>query len=236
MIKKAVVAAVAIALTSSVAQAKEKNEFTKEEGVGMVSGAAAGAIVGGPIGAFIGLMVGGVMGDNVGTAQRAQLSAQQAQEHAQQLEQDLIDTRIALAKASERSGGDEILDALAQRLRADVMFRTAGAELDATTTTKLQELGTLLASHQQLEVQLHGFADPRGKSEDNLKLSLERAGAVRDALIAGGAAPDQIQISGHGEDLTTAPKGDLEAYAWERRVSLSIRPLATTSVARAADQ
>ena len=101
MIKKAVVAAVAIALTSSVAQAKEKNEFTKEEGVGMVSGAAAGAIVGGPIGAFIGLLVGGVMGDNVGTAQRAQLSAQQAQEHAQQLEQDLIDTRIALAKASE---------------------------------------------------------------------------------------------------------------------------------------
>jgi outer membrane protein OmpA-like peptidoglycan-associated protein len=116
------------------------------------------------------------------------------------------------------------------------MFRTAGTELDSTTTTKLQELGSLLAAHQQLEVQLHGFADPRGKSEDNLKLSLERAAAVRDALIEGGAAPDQIQISGHGEDLATAPKGDLEAYAWERRVSLSIRPLATTSVARAANQ
>jgi hypothetical protein len=39
-------------------------------------------------------------------------------------------------------------------------------------------------------------------------------------------------VSAHGEDLTTAPKDDFEAYAWERRVSLSIRPVGPTSVAR----
>lgn len=232
MIKRAVVTAVAFALTSGIAQAGE-NKLTKEEGVGMLGGAAAGAIVGGPVGAFVGLMFGGIMGDNIGTAHRAETQAKEIQLHADKLEQDLIDTRIALARASERTGGDEILDALAQRLRADVMFRTAGAELDAETATKLQELGRLLSSYQQLEVQLHGFADPRGKAEGNFKLSLERAAAVRDALIEGGAAADQIQITGHGEELTTAPKDDLEAYAWERRVSLSIRPLATSSVARA---
>jgi outer membrane protein OmpA-like peptidoglycan-associated protein len=193
----------------------------------MLTGAAAGAIVGGPVGAALGLMFGGIMGDSIGTAKRADV-------RAQTLEQELIDTRIALAKASERTGGDEMLDALASRLHADVMFRTKSVELDTDVAARLEELGKLLAAHQQLEVQLHGFADPRGKSHENLELSLLRADAVREALIKGGASPGQIRTAAHGEDLTTAPKGDLEAYAWERRVSLSIRPTTTpTAVAKA---
>jgi outer membrane protein OmpA-like peptidoglycan-associated protein len=113
------------------------------------------------------------------------------------------------------------------------MFRTGGVDLDLEVAGKLEELGKLLAAHTQLEVQLHGFADPRGNAEKNLELSLQRASAVRDALINGGAAPEQIRITAHGEDLTTAPKDDLEAYAWERRVSLSIRPTGETKLAQA---
>ncbi|MBM0107853.1 OmpA family protein [Steroidobacter sp. S1-65] len=232
MFKKALIAAVAIAVSGGAAHAGEKNKFTKEEGVGMFSGAAAGAIVGGPVGAAVGFMFGGILGDSIGTASRAQLHAKQVEDHSKKLEQELIDTRIALAKASERTGGDEMLDALAQRLHADVMFRTNEATMDSDVVTKLEDLGKLLALHGELEVQLHGFADPRGSSEKNLELSLERANAVREALIRGGAAPEQIQLAAHGSDLTTAPKGDLEAYAWERRVSLSIRPMATSAVAR----
>jgi outer membrane protein OmpA-like peptidoglycan-associated protein len=81
-------------------------------------------------------------------------------------------------------------------------------------------------------VQLNGFADPRGNPEENLKLSALRAEAVREALISGGADPAQIALSAHGEDLTTAAKDDVEAYAWERRVSLAIRSLGDTSVAQ----
>ncbi len=232
MFKKALITAVALAVSTGAAHAGEKNKLTKEEGVGMFSGAAAGAIVGGPVGAAVGFMFGGILGDSIGTASRAQLHAKQVEDHSKKLERELIDTRIALAKASERTGGDEMLDALAQRLHADVMFRTNEANMQADVATKLEELGKLLALHGDLEVQLHGFADPRGSAEKNLKLSLERANAVREALIRGGAAPEPIQLSAHGSDLTTAPKGDLEAYAWERRVSLSIRPTATSAVAR----
>lgn len=224
MVNKVLIGAVALALSSGVAQAGD-NKFTKEEGAGMFTGAAAGAIVGGPIGAAVGLMVGGILGDSIGTGKRADL-------RAEQLQQELIDTRIELAKASERTGGDEMLDALAQRLHADVMFRTGTAEIGSDMVTKLEELGQMLAAHSQLEIQVHGFADPRGKSEQNLELSMLRANAVRDALIRGGAAPEQIQLSAHGEDLTTAPKDDLEAYAWERRVSISIRPTSATAVAQ----
>jgi outer membrane protein OmpA-like peptidoglycan-associated protein len=224
MMKQALIGAVAIALSSGVAQAGE-NKFTKEEGAGMFSGAAAGAVVGGPIGAFVGLMVGGILGDGVGTVKRAEL-------HAKQLEQELSDTRVALAKASEQTGGDEMLDALAERLHADVMFRTASVDMDAQVAAKLEELGKLMATHPQLEVQLHGFADPRGTQKENLELSLRRADAVREALVRGGAAPEQIRLAAHGEDLATAAKGDLEAFAWERRVSLAIRPSVTAAVAQ----
>jgi outer membrane protein OmpA-like peptidoglycan-associated protein len=227
MIKKALISAVAIAVTSGVAHAGE-NKFTKEEGTGMLTGAAAGAIVGGPIGAAVGFMFGGILGDSIGTANRANL-------HAKQLEQDLADTRVALAKASESTGGDEMLDALAQRLHADVLFRTSGSELSLDVASRLEDLGKLLAAHPQMDVQLHGFADPRGNAEKNLELSLARASAVRDALMKGGAAPEQVQLSAHGEDLSTAPKGDLEAYAWERRVSLSIRPSTTAAVAQSVE-
>ena len=228
MLNKVLIGAVAVALTSGTAYAGD-NKFTKHEGGGMAAGAATGAIVGGPIGAMVGLMIGGILGDTIGTAKRGE---KEAIVRADLLQQELVDTRIALAKASERTGGDEMLDALAARLHADVMFRTSTAELDSDVQKKIEDLGQLLASHPQLEIQLHGFADPRGKSEQNLELSMLRASAVRDALMRGGAAPEQIRISAHGEDLTTAPKDDLEAYAWERRVSISIRPTSPTAVAQ----
>lgn len=226
MFKKSLIAAVAIALSSNAAQAGEKNTFTKEEGVGGLTGAAAGALVGGPVGAAVGFMIGGMFGDSVGEAKRSKL-------HAAQLERDLIDARIELAKASERNGGDVLFDELAQRLHADVMFRTGQAELDPQAVVKLAELGRLLGTLSTMQIELHGFADPRGDAEKNLELSMRRAEAVRQALIDGGAAPEQIRLSAHGEDLTTAPEGDLEAYAWERRVTLLIRPASESAVAHA---
>jgi len=162
-------------------------------------------------------MIGGIMGDSIGTAQRADL-------RAQNLEDELMETRLALSKASERTGGEQMLDDLAQRLHADVMFRTGSVDVDEQVASELASLGQLLAVHSQLEVQLHGFADPRGTPEENLELSLRRADVVREALIKGGAAPEQIRLTAHGEDLTTARKDDVEAYAWERRVSMAIRP------------
>jgi outer membrane protein OmpA-like peptidoglycan-associated protein len=238
MITKSLIAAIAVTLSCGAANAgttshnKPHADMTKEVGTGMLTGAATGAAVGGPVGAAVGFIIGAVMGDSIGSAKRAEARAQIAQTHSQSLEKDLLDTRLALAKASERTGGDEMLDALAERLHADVLFRTGAAELDAQVAMQLQELGKLLSAHSQLDIELNGFADPRGNPEKNIELSLMRANAVREALIQGGAAPEQIQIKANGEDLSTAPKGDLEAYAWERRVSVAIRPTGQVSVAQ----
>ena len=175
-------------------------------------------------------MIGGIVGDSIGTAKRGE---KDAIVRADQLQQDLVDTRIALAKASERTGGDEMLDALAARLHADVMFRTEhGRARRRRADRRSQSSARCSARIRSSKSSCTASPIRAANSEKNLELSMARAGAVRDALIDGGAAPEQIRISAHGEDLTTAPKDDLEAYAWERRVSISIRPTSPAAVAQ----
>jgi outer membrane protein OmpA-like peptidoglycan-associated protein len=220
MIKRTLLAAIALSLAASAVHA-ENNKLSKPQGAGMLTGAAAGAVVGGPVGAFVGMMIGGIVGGSVD-------QSQSAERRAQAIEGELLEARRELALANQRSepnqSGEVMFAALAERMRADVMFRTNSAILDVSMQMQLKELGALLARHPRLAIEVHGFADPRGRLQQNQELSLDRAEKVRSAILFGGAAPEQILVSAHGEALVRAPKGDFEAYAWERRVSVVITP------------
>ena len=235
-VSKLVAGAVVLALASAGAHAKEGGTGkspSKEQKIGMVSGAAVGAIVGGPFGAAVGFIVGTVSGIH---AEKVRATAKKAAELEMQLatsQSELTQAQTMLAAAAEKAGQDALLLQLAKGLRGDVLFRTASAELDATSTTKLGELGGMIAKFPGLAIDIDGFADPRGKQDSNYELSQQRALAVRAALISGGANPDNIRIAAHGEQLSTAAKGDMEAYAWERRVSLSLATQAQGQVAQA---
>jgi outer membrane protein OmpA-like peptidoglycan-associated protein len=227
MIKRTLMAAIAMTLMAGAVQA-DSAKLSKSEGTGMLTGAAAGAVVGGPVGAFVGMMIGGIIGDSVGNANDAEL-------RAQNIEAELLQTRRELAAASRQTSEpstDVMFAALAERMHADVLFRTGSVVLDVPTQMQLAELGKVLSAHPSLSIQLHGFADPRGKTQQNQELSLQRAEMVRSALVFGGAAPEQVQVLAHGEKLATAVKNDLEAYAWERRVSLVIQPKTSSQVAQ----
>ena len=71
-------------------------------------------------------------------------------------------------------------------------------------------------------VKVDGYADPRGTESENLKLSSDRAEAVRAALMAGGIADSRIVVSAHGEDGVTTPEGDVDGYALNRRVVITL--------------
>ncbi len=194
--------------------------------VGMLTGAATGAMVGGPVGAAVGLFVGGIVGDSSGMyAEAASRSGR--------LQQELADTRLALARATAQADNEAVLAGLAQRLRADVLFKTGSARLQPDLAMALEQVGAILAAHPSLSMQLHGFSDPRGTARYNMRLSQERIAAVREALLRGGAREQQLQAMPHGAELSTAVAGDLDAYAWERRVSLAISSAAPESVASA---
>jgi outer membrane protein OmpA-like peptidoglycan-associated protein len=181
----------------------------------------------------VGFIVGTIAGSHAEKVRATAKKATTLENQLASVQQELADAQVSLAAIAEKSGDDPMITQLAQRLRADVLFRTASAELDASAAGKLGDLATVLASYPSLVIEIDGYADPRGKAGENLELSQQRASAVRAALIVGGAKPDSIRISAHGEQLSTAAKGDMEAYSWERRVSLSVQPAAAPQVASA---
>jgi outer membrane protein OmpA-like peptidoglycan-associated protein len=235
-VSKLIAGAVALALASASVQAgQESNKAvaSKEQKIGMASGAITGALIGGPFGAAVGFIVGTISGAHVGEVRATSKKAAGLESELATTQQELAAAQSALSNAAEKAGEDSMLAQVAQQLRTDVLFRTASAELDATSISKLAELGALLANYPRLTIEIDGYADPRGKADGNFELSQQRASAVRTALIVGGAKSENIRLVAHGELLSTAAKGDLEAYAWERRVSLSVTSGTPGQVAQA---
>ena len=68
-----------------------------------------------------------------------------------------------------------------------------------------------------------GHTDSRGTEEYNQALSLRRANAVRDYLVAGGVAANRITVEGYGESKPVASNNTDDGRAQNRRVELRIR-------------
>lgn len=67
-----------------------------------------------------------------------------------------------------------------------------------------------------------GHTDNTGNPKYNEELSLRRAAAVRDFLIAGGAPPEKLRIVGMGRDEPLASNDTKEGRAQNRRVEVFI--------------
>ena len=76
----------------------------------------------------------------------------------------------------------EVLDGL----QGDVLFRTGSAEITPDTAHQIQVIAQAVTKSPQLKVYVQGYTDPRGSDDSNMKLSQDRANAVRDMLLAAG--------------------------------------------------
>jgi OOP family OmpA-OmpF porin len=68
-----------------------------------------------------------------------------------------------------------------------------------------------------------GHADRSGPEDYNMALSLRRADAVREALIAGGVSPDAITVAGRGESEPAVPTPDGVKEQANRRVEIVLQ-------------
>ncbi len=60
----------------------------------------------------------------------------------------------------------------------------------------------------------------------NDDLSLRRAEAVALMLEKAGVPQDRLVIEGHGSSESASPRGDLDAYAFDRRVTVRLQGVA----------
>ncbi len=79
------------------------------------------------------------------------------------------------------------------------------------------------ASLGQPPISVTGHTDLSGSVDYNMGLSLRRADAVRDALIAGGVSPSQITTAGRGEAEPAVPTADGVREQANRRAEIIIQ-------------
>ena len=224
--------------TSSAFAAKA----SKEENIGVGTGAVVGAIAGGPIGFIIGAAIGAKLGDKMhdkntsieslsATLDDSRLDVAQLEQDVRALNGD-IDTLSAELQSFEEIDRPQLLNLMQAGIAMDILFRTDEHVLADTTGNRLAELASGVAAMPDIRVQLDGFADERGDSQYNLELSEKRVEFVRNQLVTAGIHPSRIRVAAHGE--SPAQDDSIDSYALERRVSLKLfiapsEPFASTA-------
>jgi outer membrane protein OmpA-like peptidoglycan-associated protein len=131
-------------------------------------------------------------------------------------------TQSLAATQAQRAGLDRTVE-LSDEIETDVAFRTADASINSMQLPALRKLGALAAALPPgAKVRVDGYADPRGPATLNDDLSLRRAEAVALALKQAGVPEDRLLIAAHGAAQSTSPRGDLDAYAFDRRVTVRL--------------
>ena len=140
-----------------------------------------------------------------------------------------VDTKNNVAKT--RMTQDEVDSMFAAALAAQppkavsftLYFLTNSTEVAANSRADLDLLLNEVAGRQAVEVQVTGHTDRVGSDEDNDRLSLQRAEAVRAMLIQRGIKATFIRAVGRGEREPLVPTEDGQEEALNRRVEVIVR-------------
>jgi len=210
----------------------EKGRASKQEGIGVGSGAVIGAAAGGPIGFVIGAAFGGWLGDRFHHEKTERLASQERYHEAQaevvSLESLLAGSKREVSRAVSELERERVAHRgeLTQALAIEVFFRTEDSALDGATEQRLAQFAQLIMPMEGTLIHLEGHADGRGEAQYNALLSSARASSVRDALISGGLPADRIIVSAVGESHSTAAEQDVDGMALERRVQMRLIDIA----------
>jgi outer membrane protein OmpA-like peptidoglycan-associated protein len=223
-------AGIAVAVAAALpAQAAETKSASKQESIGVLTGLAVGAAAGGPVGAVIGAAAGGWLGD------RYHRQAVANKELSSSLDKSET-ARVQLASSLNESTAERAhladLAARSSDLATDIGFRTDDASLTEESVARLKKLGALASAVPGAKVRVAGYADPRGAQDYNLALSQRRADAVAVVLKDAGLGVDRVVVEAHGADAANCADGDVDGYAFERRVTVRIEGAENPALAR----
>lgn len=108
------------------------------------------------------------------------------------------------------------------RLRMDagdrVFFSPGSAELGSRAMSAIAAQAHWLNRWREFEAAIEGHADESGSEQDDLRLSRERAEAVRRRLVLEGVAPGRLAIVAQGHTVPVAVCKEPECRAQNRRV------------------
>jgi outer membrane protein OmpA-like peptidoglycan-associated protein len=162
-------------------------------------------------------------------AERARLAAQQSDMQRQQAE-------------AARMQAENEKTALRERLRqqlnliletresarglivniSDVLFDTGKYTLKPGAREKMAKVSGILLAYPGLKIQVEGHTDSVGGDQYNMKLSEQRAGAVREYLVQQGVPGGSVTAAGFGETQPVASNDTAAGRQQNRRVELVV--------------
>ncbi|QOC21667.1 OmpA family protein [Wenzhouxiangella sp. AB-CW3] len=102
----------------------------------------------------------------------------------------------------------------------DVLFATGETELQADALSNIEDVVELLQTEPDKRIRIEGHTDSTGPANVNMRISQQRAEAVRDQLVAMGIEADRIQAVGMGEDFPIASNESSDGRSRNRRVDV----------------
>lgn len=173
-------------------------------GVGALLGQAIGRNTEGTlIGAGVGAALGGIAGNRLGWYMDNQ-------------ERELR----SLMAASESANIKRSQDIITTTFKGETFFDHNSSVLKAGAHREISRVVSVLSRYPDTRIRVTGHADASGTEVYNQQLSLQRAEAVKYAMINEGVSPGRIFTIGVGE---SQPVSSL--YAVNRRVEIAIIPV-----------
>lgn len=142
----------------------------------------------------------------------------------QQLEGDMLSQQLTAEqeKNQQLQAQLENLQAGNVLILGDVLFETDRTTLIPMALQNLKKLANFLQAHNEHKISIKGYTDNVGSTSYNANLSLQRANAVRLALIRNGIEPDQVVAEGFGENFPIASNDTPMGRQQNRRVEISL--------------
>lgn len=105
----------------------------------------------------------------------------------------------------------------------NLFFDTDKDEILPTSFAVIEHLAEFMRVNKKVIVEIVGHTDNVGSEAHNNDLSLRRAEALRNALIAKGIAPERMTVKGMGAKQPVADNNTEEGRALNRRVEMIIK-------------
>ena len=105
----------------------------------------------------------------------------------------------------------------------DALFDYDSYALRPDAIAVLEQDAAYLQAHPDVRVIVGGYSDERGTAEYNLGLGEKRAQAARDALVARGVSPDQLDVISYGKEVQTCNAENEACFQQNRRAGFARR-------------
>lgn len=142
-------------------------------------------------------------------------AAAMARKEAQLAEAAAIAMRQRMDSLTAKRGAQGM-----QMTLEDLAFGSGQADLRPDAEAHMGKLVQFVQSKPDKRIRIEGHTDSSGGAAINQALSLRRAQAVRDALVAKGVDASRIEVAGVGSAQPVAPNSTAEGRARNRRVEV----------------